>query len=754
MRHLLRDVKFQKSWVIAIATLIALGSGMYSSFRSTYDSGIKSLDDADEELNSADITVTTMPMDDLSSDVKNISGISMVSSAFTTECYTFVNGRKVRGEVSSVQLGERVNNYRILEGRDLKDGDEIVVEKHYADMHNIKPGQEITLYIDGSAVKFVVCGTCFSPRHIYLISSDGWLEKDYGIFFVPERAIAQSVNTFYIKVSDKSKIDDIASNIKLFFTSRGINAVVKPTERTFNYKAFREDLNAMNSLANISTIVLLGISAFMLFAVLSRLIESRRREIGVLRAMGYSKWNIFSYFLLFSGIAVVIGVILSIPIGFLILSSIMNYFGVIVLGIPMQFITYKLNWVYVAYAAASASVFSLIGAFFPSYRAASYTPAEAMRTYIASKKGARIMSRSSLTPTRKLIFREIVGHKVRSISTVVVIALVLSFSLAFAVSMDSIEKGLIHRFDKNELWNIKIIFNTPQNRSVLNTLSRVENIEMVEPYTEYGAEISYRNKSTIIQLHEISEGTKMRLFPLAEGGREDLIISSDVAHRLGVSVGDKVKVYTPFRTNEREISGILQEFASSEGYILKDFTDFTGALVKVKTGGLEQVEKSLQSLSSIKSWVGKSELREGWLHLLNEYDAMMYIMDITSVTLVLVAIGVVTLISARERGWEFVILKAMGYSNSSILSCMLWGNLLLSFIGVLLGIPLGLQLANAFNATFENLLSPPPTVLIFATVYPRCLLVISASLLSVFFIIKFTLRRNISYNLRGIFQTM
>ncbi|HEC75638.1 MAG TPA: hypothetical protein ENI33_00055 [Thermoplasmatales archaeon] len=87
MKRLLRELNFQKGWVTAIAILIALSCGIYSSFRSTYDSGIRSIDNANEELDTADITVSTMPIEDLSADIKNISGISMVSSSFVTDTY-------------------------------------------------------------------------------------------------------------------------------------------------------------------------------------------------------------------------------------------------------------------------------------------------------------------------------------------------------------------------------------------------------------------------------------------------------------------------------------------------------------------------------------------------------------------------------------------------------------------------------------------------------------------------------------------
>lgn len=757
IKRLLRDFKSQRGWVIALVALIALSSGIYSSFRSTYDSGIGSLDSADEELNSADILVSVPPTHDFSQSLENISDVSMVSPAFATDTYTFVDNERVRGEITGVQLGKRVNDYQILKGEDLEGENDVVVEHHFAEKHGVDPGQEITLYIRGTPTDFEVSGICFSPRHVYLISREGGVQSDFGIFYVSRGAISESVNTFYIKVSDESKVDSVKSNVNSFFENRAIDAVVKPSDELFTYIAFREDLRAMNSLADIFSIVLLTIFAFILFVILSRVVMRKRHEIGTLRAMGFSKWNVFSYYLSFSAIAVILGVVLSIPIAYGLLSLIMNYWGVTVLSIPSQFIAYNLDATYIAYGAIFAAIFAVAGAFFPSYRAASFKPAEAMRPYIASqKKSARVLSKSSISPTNKLIFRDIFGRKGRSISTLVVVALILGLGLSFPLSMGSFEEGIRQRFNNNELWDVRVSFNAPQDNSALNTLSKISGVESVEPYTSYGAEISHASENVIVQLRELGENTKLRRFSFAEGelASGDVIVSGDVAHRLDASVGDNVLLSTPTGTKEVEVSGVLEELGSSEGYLIKDITNPAGVLLGVKDGDIDQVENSLQNLSFVKSWTKKEELLGGWLKLMDEYQGMVYMFDLIVILLVAMVIGSIAFISTMEREWEFVVLKSMGFSNWTILRGNLLETLGLSSIGVLLGIPLGMQLASAFSGTWESLMSPPPTIFIPDVAVLRIILVAGASLLTVFLVTRSILVRDVAERLRRVFETM
>ena len=671
------------------------------------------------------------------------------------------SGKEVRGEINGIELGNRVENYSILEGGDIKSDNDIVVEHHYAEKHKIKPGQRIDIYINGKVKRFRVSGICFSPDHMIIFSPEGGLVRDFGVFYCHRKAITKSVNTFYIKVSDENKIDECASALKALFKNKGINAVVQPKDKIFSRVAVREDMKGMNSMADFITPLILVISSFILFIVLSRLVDRERREIGTLRAMGYSKWNIFSHYLAISGIVSISGLTLSIPLGFTISMLMMKGWAVHIYGIPGKFLPYELpDMTYVGYSAIFVVAFSILGAFFPSYRAASLTPAEAMRPYIGYKRGGKgTMGRFPESPLSKLVLRDIFGHKMRSISTIVATALLLSVGLVMALCIGSFNKAIEQWFDKRELWDIKVNFNRPQTGIIaLNELRKIPGVERVEPYTGGAAEIYYKDKSTIIQIGVLNKNTRMHSFSLAKGSNSNsLIISEDVANRVGIAVGDRVALNVLFGPSFKiKVSGIMQELVASQGYILKNLPFCMGALLKVKNGKVEDVEKSVRRLSFIKSSVRKEELKDGWLGLMHMYMAVVYSMDIVMVILILIVIGVFGFITATEHEWEFVILKAMGYSNRKIILNSLLDILPLSVIGVIFGIPLCLRLTVLFTATFKNMMAIPGNFTFFLpdVIIVRSILMIGFSLLTVFFVTRSSLKRNVAERLRRVFETM
>ena len=113
------------------------------------------------------------------------------------------------------------------------------------------------------------------------------------------------------------------------------------------------------------------------------------------------------------------------------------------------------------------------------------------------------------------------------------------------------------------------------SRSHLEKTSMREASLSIEPYSSSSAKISFQNETAYI-LHILMKDTGMHLFSFSEGGitRNGIILSRDVSHKLGVSVGDEVEISTPFgkkqENNFRYSSGtriIRGLFAGDEDFI-------------------------------------------------------------------------------------------------------------------------------------------------------------------------------------------
>jgi len=630
-----------------------------------------------------------------------------------------------------------------------------VVEHHYATAHQTKPGDELNLYINGQAATFKVAGIYFSPSNLYMISPEGWIENDFGYFAVPSGTLGNYINEYRLTLKNTITKDQALAAVRDFFIKNNINAVVIDTDASLANTAFQEDASALNSLADIFTVILLFISAFIFFILLSRNVERKRREIGVYRAMGFSKWSIFFYFISFSLIAVVIGTLISLPIAYGLLVAIVKYWSNTILQLPSNYLDYTLSATYVMYSAVFSILAVIIATAIPAWRASRLKPSEAMKAYRTSGAGSKFLYKSNLSVNKKLYLRDLFGHKIRSISTVIGIALVLSIGLSFVLSMQSFMTGIKDRFDKNELWNVRIHFTTPQDRSMLDDLGQLPGVTNIEPYTGQTAEIASGQKSIFIQLNEQVPNSQLTKFSFATGSadNEGLIISGDIAYRLDLKVGDSVTLTTPNKKKTLPVAGVLNEFGSSEAFQLLNITKPNGAIIKVTPDQMDNLEQSLAKTNYVKAWVRKVELQSGWLTLMQEFQGFTVAMDLVVIVLVLIIVGIFAFLATNERRWEFVTLKLIGWSNREIKWGALVENFWLAVIGALVGIPIAAQIVVLFNSTFQELMSPPPIVLTPQPIIERTILVVVITLGTVYIITSLDLRRNVVDKIRRLFGT-
>lgn len=147
----------------------------------------------------------------------------------------------------------------------------------------------------------------------------------------------------------------------------GVNAGVRTFEQ-IRSDAYRSD-RRLSLLMGAMSVILLAVTGAGVAGLSSFWVGQRRRQIGVRRALGATRQNILSYFLienaLISGSGVVLGVLLA--FGF-------NQWMI------FQFELSRLSWIYIVVGAVVLLLLSLIAAFAPAFRASQVAPVEAIRS--------------------------------------------------------------------------------------------------------------------------------------------------------------------------------------------------------------------------------------------------------------------------------------------------------------------------------------------------------------------------------------
>ena len=216
-----------------------------------------------------------------------------------------------------------------------------------------------------------------------------------GIFATPSTPFDE--NTVIVNYTDLQELgsisepQEIAIKIKdptkLIETQSGIQETLSAEYEVNNWKELLPELNAFDALINMvgvlfTIIVILGLG-FSLMNIMNMIVQERTHEIGMLRAIGQSKFKVFSMLLNEAGVLMMIGAVSGILFGY-VLTLIASKVGVPIssgldmLGIrPVMYP--KLNPEIIIMVIVIAKILTVAIASIPAYRAMRIKPNGVLR---------------------------------------------------------------------------------------------------------------------------------------------------------------------------------------------------------------------------------------------------------------------------------------------------------------------------------------------------------------------------------------
>ncbi|MGB9928245.1 MAG: ABC transporter permease [Methanosarcina sp.] len=183
------------------------------------------------------------------------------------------------------------------------------------------------------------------------------------------------VSTIGVRVTDPYQADVIASSIE---NETGLNAVswIEANAEVLNL------LDTQRVLVNIFYLLIYGIAGFGIANTLITIVAQRKREIGILKAMGASQRSIMAVFLFQSVILGTIGLLFGTILGYIATIALQSYkievpqemyFGLQTLPLEVEPINFL-------YAAFFAFVINIISGIYPARKAAKLDPVKAIES--------------------------------------------------------------------------------------------------------------------------------------------------------------------------------------------------------------------------------------------------------------------------------------------------------------------------------------------------------------------------------------
>ena len=488
-------------------------------------------------------------------------------------------------------------------------------------------------------------------------------------------------------------------------------------QQNSGYSSYIQDTESIANLSIVFPIVFFAIAALVSLTSMTRMVEEERQEIGTLKALGYNKFHIMLKYLIYSSLACIIGGVIGMNIGFQLLPRIIwNMYAMMytlpefIVSFNHQYSSMGLGLIYICIV--GATLYTIL-------KEVKETPATLLRPK-APKYGKRVLLErvgfiwKRLKFSHKVTVRNIFRYKKRFLMTIIGIMGCTSLILTGFGIKDSISSILPNQYedicDYDMLISLKTVLTEEQKNSYIESLKQKEGIkEVVQTYMESGTAKKGDNDESVQIVvpndnQEIDKAIKIRdvktkePFTLSEEG---IIITDKLAELIGAKVGDTITVTTADEVEkEIKVVGIAENYISHYVYMSKALyqqvfgESYSTNVLLVQDNNLnEEQEKTIMQEMVSQNEVLTVTLTTSTMKSLDDaMSSLNYVVIVLIVSAGLLAFVVLynlSNINIGERIRELATIKVLGFYDREVYDYVTRETIILTIIGILLGLVVG-----------------------------------------------------------------
>ena len=725
-RKLVRDIRRQWAQFAAVVIVIALGVAVFVAASDAYRNLGESFNRAYATQRLPDVVLVGANAAQTAGEAARLPGRPLVTPRSQVETGTRVAGHAVMGRVISVpdQAQPAVSRLAVRSGR-LPAAGQVFVEQHLADHFHLRPGSVIELYGTSGWTRATVSGTGLSSEYLWPARSRQETmtsPEQFGVLFARQPLVASLSDTpeaqLALFAQDRAQAPALVAAATALARSHDLVTVTRSEQPSYN--ALRQDVQSFGQFAELLPLLFLAAAVLGAFILLSRLVTAQRAVIGTLTANGLSRSVIRRHYLGY-GLAAGVGGAVPGLVGGWFLGAWMTTLYTGALGLPLG--VASIHPAVLAGAAAAGIAAAALAAWGPARAAARTPPAEAMRTAPAGRGGRSLLERI-LPPLRRLparwrmVPRGLSRNPRRAGFSIAGVAISLTMVLVFAGLRDTINSVLDRQFGTVDRSDGQL-YSLPGAANTLTMQARaVPGVATAEPFSRDAVTLASgaRRYETILiglpattTLHRFidSAGHPVKLPPA--GG---LLLSEGLRQNLHLRAGDPVSItITADGTRLSEpVAGFVDEPLTAVSYVSLGHLDArighpnaVGALIGLRPGvDRHAAGQRLGALPGAAAYMDSAALETTMRNAFSIMDLLVGIM--LAFALVMAAALLFNAMSANiaERTVELGTLRAAGLSSGLLARLAAAENLLLTGIGIPLGLVAGTMLARWFMATYTT----------------------------------------------------
>lgn len=538
-----------------------------------------------------------------------------------------------------------------------------------------------------------------------------------------EKAVAQfdfdAVNAEYDKKMNETLAD-----------SDSWEWYVLTRESSYSFRDYESSANRMKAIATVFPLFFIIVAGLVCLTTMTRMVEEERGLIGTYKALGYGKATIALKYVIYAFLASLTGAVIGCAAGLRLFPYIIYESWNIIYQMPA--IKYASHTILSVVAVASLILVTLIATLYSCYNELSEVPSALMRPK-APKNGKKILLEHTfiwkhLSFTKKVTMRNIFLYKKRFFMTVIGIAGCGALITAGFGIKDSVQSIIDNQYGQIIHYDNILVFNKNADSDAKNNLS--DKISSDEYYKSslmdyaYTAEVKipgsaddYSTEITVVNdtsayMDYVTFRTRRskKTIELDDSG---VIISEKLAKDLNVKEGDNVLIHDEDNKQAMvKVSGVMEMYINNYIFMTSEYysqvfgyTPDNNRILGILTSDGDDIQSvigdryltdnNVKSLTFVKANITRFE------NMIQSLDLVTWVLIISAGMLAFVVLYNLTNVNISERIREIATIKVLGFYDREVGEYVYRENIILTLIGGVFGLLLGMALHAYIMTTIE-----------------------------------------------------
>lgn len=735
-RKIIGDLKANRGQFFAVWLVVTLGTTFYGAMYPAAINLVDSLYDTYDQLRYMDFQVALAePAAPEALDaVRAIPGVAYVEGRRIVEAglqvdpdQKYLLGLRL---ISMPDTGEaEVNRSAITSGGAISGPREILLLRAFANKHGIRPGDTLRLVVEGQTVEVRVAGLVFNPEYLVAGRSPvspfptpttfgvAWMRFSDLDALAGRTGMISDVAVRLVGKSDADK-GNREPSVRAALADLFPGAAIYTRIQTASGGVVDANINGNFPIMIFFSGLFLAGATVITGILLARLVESERRRIGTMRAMGVTRRELVIHYLSFGFLIGVSGGLVGSVLGYFNSFWFMYTWLDYVAGGTLPGFSNTPQIPFILLGFVIVVIGSTVSGAYPAWTQSATPPGIALRP--ATPRTPNALSRVTLgflpMPARQAV-RNLLRAPGRAVGTALGImagAMMLFSALAL---WDTMDINFDHYF-ASTAFDLRVDMNAFQPADALEReVQQIAGVEAAQAALVGPVTVTPRGGQPF-DTAAVAVDEQNPFFDLAtlEGERafsraDGVWLGHNAQRVLGVHVGDPVTIQAFGQAHDVTVLGVVSQAVGSPVFVPRSLLaqwapggifPANTVLLRAADGQASAVREAVIDLPGVQAVEVLDEFDGDLNHYLEYFRTNTLFFGSFGVILALALLFNTVNASLRERREELAVLRALGASGREIALTVTLEFLVMVALGALIGVPLGVVSGFYLNDAYQT----------------------------------------------------